>query len=853
MDISQLLLNAANQDPSIRVPADAQLKAIEAQNWPAYLTSLCTVLSNGQAQPLARQLAGLMLKNALVSKDEVTQNQLGQRWLTTVEENARKAIQQMLLMTLPDPLKEVRSTAALVIGKVAAVEIPQNQWQGLVEHLVASITNAQSSPFLQEASFQALGFVCEECHENLQDKSTLVLNAVARGMYSEQTNDAIKLAATQALTNSIYFVHSNFALDRDRGMIMTMVFQAAASSNVDVRVAAFNCLVEIASAYYNYMPEYMSHLFMMTGKAIQSWLNGQGESEAVVLQSIEFWSAICDVERGRQDEIDEEGPSKEFAKAALSNLAPLLLQCLTRQSEEVDDETWIPAMAAATCLDNFARTVHDDIVPVVLPWVEQNITNVNWRFREAATIAFGSILDGPDKSKLAPLVKNAFNFILGFMKDASPIVKDTAAWTIGRICDVLPETIDPVTLPLLMQQLHAGLDEEPKIASHVCWAIHNLADALVVDEDEDTSALSPFFEGIVSKLLTITMREDASDTNLIPSAYEAVNVLVSNAAPDVFPLIEKLIPTLLSRLQATLTAQGISAQDREHQNEIQGLLCGAIQSIITKEPKLAIPHSDSMMQLFLGVLTSKSATVHEEAMMAIGAVANAVPGATFARYMPHFKQFLVLGLGNFKEHQVCSVAVGVVGDICRSMEGDILPYCDEFMQLLLQNLQNPQVERTVKPQIISCIGDVAMAIGVAFERYLPFVMMLFVGASRMQFPEDQQNPDNLDYLNSLRSSLLEGYTSIIQSFADKSQVLQTFIPSVMAFLDLLSKESELIDDSVLQSAVGLIGDLASVCGRPMRPVLRVASVSSLLQLAAESPEKKTNDRATWAAELMHQL
>lgn len=36
--------------------------------------------------------------------------------------------------------------------------------------------------------------------------------------------------------------------------------------------------------------------------------------------------------------------------------------------------------------------------------------------------------------------------------------------------------------------------------------------------------------------------------------------------------------------------------------------------------------------------------------------------------------------------QVCLAAVGLVCDLCRALMANILPYCDEIMQLLLENL-----------------------------------------------------------------------------------------------------------------------------------------------------------------------
>ena len=128
--------------------------------------------------------------------------------------------------------------------------------------------------------------------------------------------------------------------------------------------------------------------------------------------------------------------------------------------------------------------------------------------------------------------------------------------------------------------------------------------------------------------------------------------------------------------------------------------------------------------------------------------------------MPHFRPFLSLGLSNADEHQVCAVAVGVVGDICRALEAKVLQYCDEFVHLLLRNLQNPSLNRNVKPVILAHFGDIALAIGGHFEKYLQVTMQMLEQAAKTSV--DMSNDDLVDYLNQLREGIFEAFTGVLQ-------------------------------------------------------------------------------------------
>ena len=72
-------------------------------------------------------------------------------------------------------------------------------------------------------------------------------------------------------------------------------------------------------------------------------------------------------------------------------------------------------------------------------------------------------------------------------------------------------------------------------------------------------------------------------------------------------------------------------------------------------------------------------------------------------------------------YHACAVSVGLVGDICRCVGPAIKAYTNLYMHGLGQAIQDPELDRSVKPQILSCIGDVAMALGPDF---LPYVTLI---------------------------------------------------------------------------------------------------------------------------------
>ncbi|NXF65209.1 IMB1 protein, partial [Ciccaba nigrolineata] len=829
---------------------------------PTFLVELSRVLANPGNSQVARVAAGLQIKNSLTSKDPDIKAQYQQRWLA-IDANARREVKNYVLQTLGTETYRPSSASQCVAG-IACAEIPMNQWPELIPQLVANVTNQHSTEHMKESTLEAIGYICQDIDpEQLQDKSNEILTAIIQGMRKEEPSNNVKLAATNALLNSLEFTKANFDKESERHFIMQVVCEATQCPDTRVRVAALQNLVKIMSLYYQYMETYMGPaLFAITIEAMKS------DIDEVALQGIEFWSNVCDEEMDLAIEASEaaeqgrppEHTSKFYAKGALQYLVPILTQTLTKQDENDDDDDWNPCKAAGVCLMLLATCCEDDIVPHVLPFIKEHIKNPDWRYRDAAVMAFGCILEGPEPNQLKPLVIQAMPTLIELMKDPSVVVRDTTAWTVGRICEMLPEAaINDIYLAPLLQCLMEGLSAEPRVASNVCWAFSSLAEAAyeaadVADDQEEpaTYCLSSSFELIVQKLLETADRPDGHQNNLRSSAYESLMEIVKNSAKDCYPAVQKTTLVIMERLQQVLQMESHiqSTSDRIQFNDLQSLLCATLQH------QDALQISDVVMASLLRMFqsTAGSGGVQEDALMAVSTLVE-VLGGEFLKYMDAFKPFLGIGLKNYAEYQVCLAAVGLVGDLCRALQSNILPFCDEVMQLLLENLGvdkvrqrflhwNPKGARAA--EILKGGGTEILKGGGGAE-----------GALLLPFQSDY---DMVDYLNELREGCLEAYTGIIQGLkGDQENVhpdvmlVQPRVEFILSYIDHIAGDED-HTDGVVACAAGLIGDLCTAFGKDVLKLVEARPmIHELLTEGRRSKTNKTKTLATWATKELRKL
>mmetsp|Transcript_64086 Transcript_64086/g.167769 ORF Transcript_64086/g.167769 Transcript_64086/m.167769 type:complete len:858 (+) Transcript_64086:209-2782(+) len=847
--LTELLL--ATQEPARRFEAEALIQQAEAASADQYFSALAQELANPDKPLVARQLSGLLLKNGLAAKDPQRDRELKARWVA-LSAPTRTAVKEATTSALIAPQLDVGKAAAQVLAKIGAIEIPPGEWNGLVPLLLQHVTNTDARA--RQISLVTLGYLCEELVLLQEDGTTIneeisnnVLTAVVQGMRDQDVET--KLAAVRAFYHCVVLAQRSFRTEHERNFIMEVAIECCKfTGSQEVQVAAFECLVQIATEYYDFLMPYMNGIGPLTWETIRS------APEKVAIPAMEFWSTVCDEELYLLDLADsgQQGRvSLNLIAQALVHLVPLLTETLTRRGDEDDDDTWNLAMAAGTCLGLVAQVVGDSCVDPVLAFVQQNFGNPDWKFREAAVLAYGSIMEGPTSEKMMPLVTASYGAMVNFLRDQSVAVRDTIAWTLGRIAQFHPAI---VPVKELMPVLGEKLRDVPRVSANICWVIQVLAEAQPLGgvSGPPTTVLSEHFTLLAQCLLEVVARPDADERQLRMAAYNALSVLVAHAGEDCLGYMDPLLQEMTKHLAS-------SFKNVERECELQGFICGVLTALVQRLRSRILPAAEGIMGEALKVITAYqqvkggAQVLQEEALLLVAAVANAI-GTNFERFMPYFAPHLKVGLENYEDVQVCYMATGVVGDFCRALEGRFITYCDTILQILYGNLQNKAVDRKIKAAIMSCFGDIALAISGDFEKYLaPVVQMLQEAAgTRVQDGGGAANEEWVEYLNSLREGVLEAYTGIIHGLRDanKLHLFKEHVNGVLHFVQLITEDAS-VSESVMKAAVGVIGDLIFVFQTELAHHLGHAPfLVRLVEYATRCQDDSMRQTASWLQSLL---
>ena len=874
-EMQKLLTAAMGADNNARGQAQQVLEQAEANSTGQFFNALSELMTQANVPVQIRYQAGMIIKNGVYAVDSSMAEHKKQRWLS-LDINLRGAVKGRVLSMLRDPHTEVTTAASIAIAFVGAIECsastdaaPGGQWPELCAALHDNITQAATIAgaageaavlHIKQYTLNCMGFLCEQLYEaDVELPKPMVdklLTAIIHCMDASHPS-VIRHAAVKSLSESLPFTTENFANPAERNAIMKKVCEATQCQGTDehavgTRRYAFVCMTIVAAEFYQFLPEYMQAIYQLTLGAVQK------DTEDVAHYAIEFWNTLCDVEEEitEEQEIYEEAkrngenPSQpqrtlaNYLRGAVKHLVPVIFEAMCKQNEYEDEGSL--AIQANCCMHLCARAVGDAILDHTMPLITGNINQADWHKREAATYAFGAIMEGCSESAISQITLQSLPTLVQMVtSEQHGKTKETAAWTLSRVTEFQFNIIPPQALDQVITAALKGLSDASGGVCHQCCSI---LERVAKSQDDlgdppQTNVLSKYFNAVLQQLAVTSGRADHQEHNLRLASHEAINIWIENSAMDSIPTISQLLPALLGRLGQTMS------MSLAEQTDIHPRLLSTINHAIARLGAVAKQFCPQIMQQALTILQSNSGNpvAETECLLLITAVMD-VEESGFQKYMNQAFPFILRAAKNVSVVNSCNCAISFLGD---AMAYGMTPQqCDETITEFINVLRNAQAAKEIKPTVFTAFGAAALGIGGNFQKYLPAIMPMMAEAACVQV--DQDNEELVEYISNLRAEIMSTYTCIIQGMKDgglEAKMLH-YMNQIFQVIMMIANNEE--DEDVLNPTTGLLGDLAQIYKGQIKPLLQQhnsqGALSNVISKCRSSDDEETREIAQFADE-----
>ncbi|XP_010910681.1 transportin-1 isoform X2 [Elaeis guineensis] len=529
--------------------------------FPDFNNYLVFILAHAEGKSVEiRQAAGLLLKNNL----RVT--------FSSLSPSHQQYIKSELLPCLGATDRTIRSTVGTVISVLVQLGRVVG-WPELLQALVHCLDGNDTNHM--EGAMDAIYKICEDIPEELDvdvpGLSERPINILIPRLlqFFQSPHAVLRKLSLDSLNQFIVVMPTALFMSMDQ--YLQGLFALAHDSSADVRklvCAAFVQLIEVRPSFLE------PHLRNVIEYILQA---NKDPDDEVALEACEFWSAYCDAnlppdglreflprlipvlmsnmvyadddESLVNAEEDESCPDRD------QDLKPRFhssrLHGSDNGEEEDDDDTvnvWNLRKCSAAGLDILSNVFGDEILPTLMPLIQQKLSTANdsaWKEREAAVLAIGAIAEGCI-SGLYPHLPEIIAFLIPLLDDKFPLIRSITCWTLSRFSKYIVQGIGHQNGheqfdKVLMGLLRRILDTNKRVQEAACSAFATL-------EEEAAEELAPRLEIILQHLLCAFGKYQRRNLRIV---YDAIGTLADAVGGELNQpkYLDILMPPLISKWQ----------------------------------------------------------------------------------------------------------------------------------------------------------------------------------------------------------------------------------------------------------------------------------------------------------------
>lgn len=461
-----LMLHALRDPNSINHKSALDTLNNETTN-PTFILHLLEIFAHGDLYDglpsHLRQLAGLIIKNYVF------------KHLSSLHESVFQLLKTGILQTLKDPLKDIRSTGGILIGRICDA-FPFDSWSDIIQPLLSFL---QSTNEIQiDGSLRAIQRMCEDaCEKLMMDISIRPLEYLIPNLLNlfNSTEPTFRLRALESLNSLIFLVPSTpnspsphhsplpnqlpsgttpCAMITHMSSFLSGLSHLSSDQSPPVRRAVCQAIVLLASFQLAVLEPLLNDICTFMLQAIMD------QDESVAMEACEYWWVLLEksegceyllhqhhnispnetsfltfliqyliarlplteaqIEYDRSEEEAEDVGDKEISFKPIHYRSRATNNSDHDDNDEDDDENdsgelsslWTVRKEAARVLDIISCVLPTDIIlPIALPILQNNLSSTNPWTLEAGILGLGTLSRGCSDD-ISQYLPNLLNFLL---------------------------------------------------------------------------------------------------------------------------------------------------------------------------------------------------------------------------------------------------------------------------------------------------------------------------------------------------------------------------------------------------------------------------------------------------------
>lgn len=484
---SALFAALLSTDNTVRSEAEKSYEALSTDQKAQLL--FAALPHGGDIPDEGRQLAAVMLRRLLSTDFEEFFGKLP-------EEQKVRFKTHMLTLLQSEPTASVRKKLVDLVAETAR-NLVDDDGNNLWPEFLKFLFDLASSPRPEHKEVSLLLFSSvPTVFGNQQSQYADVIKQMLLAGLTDQTSYDVRFCAVKASVNYLLVHEKDTTIQKHfgdlLGPILTVTMESIEKADDD---AALKSIIDLGETCPKFLRAQLDHLF---GACIKVYSDTNQEDSWRHL-ALEVVVTLC-----------ETAPAmvRKVAGGQLAQAIQSILHMMTdiddeddwaTSDEAADDDSDSNAVVAESALDRMACGLGGKTVfPHILNTTPQMLQQADWKFRHAALMAISAAGEGCHKQMEAYLPQ-IMDGVMNFVNDPHPRVRFACCNALGQMstdfAPVFEKKFHDKVIPGL---LHLMDDSgNPRVQAHAGAALVNFS------EDCPKSILTPYLDGIISKLETI--------------------------------------------------------------------------------------------------------------------------------------------------------------------------------------------------------------------------------------------------------------------------------------------------------------------------------------------------------------